>query len=155
MKYTTRGMPIKDRLQCKILLNAETGCWEWTAYKLRTGYGTIIIDGIVHRAHRVSYEVHCGEIPDGLYVCHRCDNPSCINPEHLFLGTQSDNMEDMHSKDRGADLRGTKHGMAKLADADVIAIRSANYSADKLASEFGVSKSLIFQIRRRAIWKHI
>jgi len=80
-------------------INKETGCWEWRGYILG-GYGISWHNGKTHKAHRASYEKYKGDIPDGLLVCHSCDNPRCINPDHLWLGTQSDNMKDAVSKGR-------------------------------------------------------
>lgn len=91
--------PIKSRFFKHV--KKTDGCWIWTGYCQKNGYGTIHCGkGSIKRAHRISYEIHCGKIPDGLYVCHKCDNPSCVRPDHLFLGTQLDNIRDCISKGR-------------------------------------------------------
>ena len=77
-------------------------CWLWTASKYPTGYGQFSLNGKPHRAHRVAYELFVAPIPNGMYVLHQCDTPACVNPEHLFLGTQADNMRDMTEKARGS-----------------------------------------------------
>lgn len=129
------------------------GCWEWNAGKTREGYGMFGFDGRVQGAHRVSYRLYVGEIPIGLYVCHRCDNPSCVNPEHLFLGTHADNMLDCKSKGRFAS--GENHGNANLSDAQVIEIRLRYSDGERgtdLAKEFGVSQQAISKIIRGISW---
>lgn len=75
-------------------------CWEWGAGKYKRGYGLFVLKRKNRPAHRISWIIHKGQIPNGLFVCHKCDNPGCVNPSHLFLGTQTDNMKDMHSKKR-------------------------------------------------------
>ena len=94
------GVPVKERLLNKSYPN-KNGCWIWHGKANDGGYGIIKIDGIEHRAHRISFEIFIGEIPDGILVCHTCDVRNCINPEHLFLGTHQDNSDDMISKGRG------------------------------------------------------
>lgn len=104
-------------------------------------------------AHRVAYEFHCGPIPDGMRVLHRCDNPPCINPDHLFLGTQAENVADMISKGRKVVLQGEGHGSAKLTKADVLAIRAARGSSSRqLAVQYGVHSSQICRVRAGKKW---
>jgi hypothetical protein len=148
-------MTLKERLLSKAAPNSETGCWDWIASKCK-GYGQIMVGKKMQRAHRVSFEIFCGPIPDQLHVCHRCDNRICINPDHLFLGTNADNTADKVTKGRQHRLRGTAHGMAKLTEADVLAIRAENSAtAPDLASKYGVSPEAISAIRHRRNWKHI
>ncbi len=91
-----------DRFNSKAALG-ENGCLEWSASKSSAGYGQFWVNGRSRQAHRVAYELHHGRIPEGLFVCHKCDNPPCVNPDHLFLGTANDNNQDKMRKGRGPD----------------------------------------------------
>ena len=93
---------VEDRFHSKYIKDESTGCWNWEAALSSFGYGLLNINRIITRAHRYSYELHTGVIPEGVLVLHECDNRKCVNPEHLFLGTQKDNMIDMCSKGRHA-----------------------------------------------------
>lgn len=120
------------------------GCWNWTASKFNnSGYGLIKIAGKRRSAHRVSFELFHGAIPSGMLICHRCDNRACVNPDHLFLGTHRDNMDDMVAKDRQP--RGKKNGRARLDEETVVAARYAQLtsgaSVATIARSLGVSKS--------------
>lgn len=146
-------------------------CWNWKASKDRKGYG-ICHSGTYDRAHRVMWKVMLGDIPAGLCVLHKCDNPSCVNPDHLFLGTNIDNVKDRQSKGRTARgerhrsvtrpetvPRGEKSGMAKLTEKDVIEIRNSyipfKVGAWRLGKRFGVTKQTVFEILKREIWAHV
>lgn len=134
-------MSLRDRFMAKIQEDESTGCWEWMGSGNGRGYGQIRVGRTMRRAHRVSYELFCEPVPDGMLVCHSCDNPGCVNPEHLFLGTQCDNMADMRSKGRDG-------GRAKLSKADVLAIRAASgLTQRELGERFGVTQQQISNIR--------
>ena len=132
-------------------------CWIWHGSKTVFGYGQIKSRQKKHGAHRISWEIANGPIPDGMFVCHRCDNPQCTNPDHLFLGTPKDNSRDCASKKRNRNgvCLGTKNHHAKLSEKDVLAIRSDCRSQPKIARDYGVSHVLIGKIKRREIWKHL
>lgn len=132
----------------------RSGCWEWTACHLPNGYGAFQLNG-KEGAHRVSWRIHFGDIPSGLFVCHRCDNKRCVNPEHLFLGSPSDNMVDKVSKGRQACTAGENNGSAKLTEEDVIAIRASSEVQTAAARRFGVSRAAIGLVRQRKTWAHV
>jgi len=144
---------LQERFEDKFI--KTDGCWNWTAYKDKRGYGAFLLAGHPKLAHRVSYQLYVGEIPDGLCVCHRCDNPACVRPDHLFLGTVADNMRDRTVKGRGGDHAGERNGRAKLTIEQVIEIR-ARYSNGArridLAKEFGVTPTNISFISRGRHW---
>lgn len=132
-------------------------CWIWEAYKVRQ-YGKLSVGpGVARRfvsAHRISWAISNGSWPR-LLVCHKCDNPSCVNPKHLFLGTDQENIADRHRKDRDAHQLGENHGRSVLTEATVLEIRSSTESGRVAAKRFGVSRVTIQRIRHRKIWRHI
>lgn len=128
--------------------NAANGCWNWTNKKFRNGYGCFTIQGRYLLAHRCSFELEHGYLPEpGLVLCHTCDNRLCVNPAHLFVGTPSDNIQDMLRKGRGNFAKGEKAGNAKLSDDDVIIIRrlyqSGQMTQADIAQQFDVSAKQI------------
>lgn len=131
----------------------EAGCWLWLGCKTTKGYGQLYKSGRMIRAHAFSYELHYGKVGNGMMVLHSCDNPSCVNPGHLFVGDQQSNMDDMVRKGRSP--VGEKNVKAKLTAGQVIQIRNDTRSASKVASEFGVSECTIYVIRGKRSWKHI
>lgn len=131
-------------------INNKTGCIEWQKGRQSGGYGNIRFRGNDWSAHRVSWVLNDGEIPKDLHVCHTCDNPPCINPDHLFLGTMTDNLADAASKGRMP--RGEKHHEAKLTEKDVIAIREMGGLRTEIAKKFNVCPSNITAIKKRRSW---
>ncbi|QHB41407.1 endonuclease [Mycobacterium phage Megiddo] len=136
-------------------------CWEWNGWRNDNGYGeygTRIGDVKTGEilAHRLAYIAWHGPIPEDQEVRHRCDNPPCVNPDHLEIGTHADNMND--AKIRGRTARGVTHGLAKLTDDDVRAIRAASAAGESyrsLAQRYGVNKFHIGRIVRREKWSHV
>ena len=139
--------------------NRESGCWEWIGCKDGSGYGLISLNGKMVKTHRLAWELTYGSIPNGLFVCHHCDNPACINPEHLFLGTNKDNMQDKIKKGRrngGGPAKGERNGAAKISCKDAVEIRRLHengLSGRKIADKFGISDSQIFRIILNQCWK--
>jgi hypothetical protein len=158
----------EQRFWEKVDRSDPDGCWEWTACKFeRTGYGCFNTKGFC-TAHRFSYALHYGPIPDGLLVLHRCDNRACVRPEHLFLGTYTDNMQDALAKGRmrsGFGLypermpRGERQHLAKLTEDEVRAIRQryaqGGVTQPELAAEYGLAQATIWAILNRKTWKHV
>jgi len=157
--------PIEPRLWPQINKDAPNGCWEWTGALTENGYGYIGYQGDNIMVHRLVWELTNGPIPDGHLTCHKCDvnyppgdktYRRCCNPEHLFVGTHTDNMQDMHNKQRHA--HGETHGNSKLGETDISEIRrryKEGVSQSVLAREYGVSQTLVSMVVLRKIWAHI
>jgi hypothetical protein len=155
-------LPIKERLYSNVVVNPVSGCWEWNGTKYH-GYGRICVgsrvDGTRHtvHTHRLSYELNFGPIPDGMEICHKCDNPSCINPEHLFIGTRQDNVNDRERKGRNVVLVGEERLEAKLTRKDVKNARweraFMGTSFSILAKKYGVCKKTIQNAINGVTWK--
>jgi hypothetical protein len=162
-KPLTRTGTDKQRLKAKMRINPMTGCWEWMASVNTNGYGQFRINGTTEQAHRASWMIFRGPIPaDGsaygtVNVLHRCDNSLCVNPEHLFLGNQSENAKDAVKKGRWGQrgVPGQFHGRAVLTDNAVRQIRASLDSVETLAQKHKVSGSTICHVRKRRTWKHI
>lgn len=139
--------PIEERFWRHV--HKTEGCWRWTGAISTMGYGVVNLGGRARHAHRVSWMLRHGDMPTA-FVLHRCDNPSCVNPAHLFLGTQYDNMLDAARK--GRIPRGDRHHGAKLTEAMVRSIRASTEPSKVVADRFGIHYSAVNQIRRRARW---
>lgn len=161
---------ISERFWPKVLKGQGKACWEWQGAR-QHGYGIMMISTTcrprgskLRHAHRVVWELECGPIPSGMFVLHRCDNPACVRPSHLFLGTQRDNMRDMRKKGRGASVEktrhlGEEHGRAILDELRVLAIRrryaAGGVTQAALAKEFGVAERTVFHVIHRLTWRHL
>jgi len=144
----------QDRIMENILVNTETGCWEWQGRIEVTGYGGLSYKDKTQRAHRFAYTVFKGPIPKGMYVCHHCDVRHCVNPDHLFPGSHKDNMRDMTGKGRQA--CGEENGQSKLTNAGVLQIRTrvrGGESQVSVAKDVGISTSVINNIVKGKTWK--
>lgn len=141
----------------KVAVAGEDDCWLWLGSKVGAGYGTFTFRGKPMYAHRFAYWIATGVWPGELDTCHTCDNPGCVNPAHLWLGTRLQNMQDAVSKGRVA--RGEKSGPSKLENGEVCQIRTRYATGDifqrQLAVEFDVSQSDISYIVNRKYWQHI
>lgn len=171
----------KQHLPTRFWIKVEKteGCWLWTGATIRDGYGTITIDGRSVKAHRIAWELTYGPIPEGMLVCHRCDNPSCVRPDHLFLGTHADNVHDCIQKGRrntptGEQSsfrrhpeqfttfrtmprpKGEAHGLARLTwnqVREIRAKRTIGHSLNQLARAYNVSQGTICHIVAHRTWK--
>lgn len=134
-------------------------CWEWISSKDMCGYGTFRWNGVQDKAHRWAWRIYKTEIPKGLCVLHKCDNPSCVRPSHLFLGTRKDNFNDMRMKGRQVNLRGEDHGSSKLRNFDVYRIRklykTKAIKISELSKIFSMHHNMIRRIVKRESWKCI
>lgn len=146
-------MSTRDLFERNVVKTAD-GCWLWTGSQ-KYGYGRVMIGGVRKLAHRWAFEIYRGESPDGLCVCHTCDVPLCVNPDHLFLGTRADNVADMDAKKRRVPPRGERNAHAKLSAEKVRAIRSSHLRNAEIARQYDVSKVLIGLIKRGAVWGHV
>lgn len=160
MKRRRLRSPKRFTLEQRFDLHCEpepnTGCTIWNGAHDPKGYGNFGHQGKTYPAHRMAWALAHGEIPDGVVVCHRCDNPACVNPAHLFLGTQADNMADMKAKGRSA--LGQKNGQARLTKCDVMEIRrrvAAGQTHAEVAADYGVSTATIQLAATGRTWAHL
>lgn len=143
---------LQKRFDEKWIPVTESGCWLWTA-ATRRGYGVIWLNRKNEPAHRVSWEIYRGKIPEGMIICHACDVPACVNPNHLFVGTYKDNEADKIKK--GRKPKGEEISNSKLTSKQVIEIRESNKTLKELGEIYGVHLSNIHLIKTRKHWSHL
>lgn len=152
---------LEERFLLKI--HKTKDCWLWVGAKMGSGYGVMRdSDQSMQGAHRISYKLYKGDIPKDKIICHTCDNKSCVNPDHLFLGTQSDNMQDMHKKGRanfgGRNQTGKNNNAVKVTEDQVITIKKLHKQKIKqadIAKITGVSRPNVWCIVHGKSWNHI
>lgn len=154
--------PLPERTVCNFWRRVDKAgdgdCWNWVGYRNSYGYGAMTICGKSCRTHRVSFVLHSGQqIPLGMGVCHRCDNTSCVNPAHLFLGAPKDNVADMISKGRKAMVwpRGEQHGHSTLTVEQVRWVKSSGLSQSAMAAQLGVTRTAVHKIISGKNWRHV
>jgi hypothetical protein len=137
------------------------GCWIWKGYRNPLGYGRMRVHGLgkaMILAHHISYEIHHGPVPDGGWVLHHCDNPPCVRPDHIYLGTPKQNSQDAVSRGRWADLRGENNNFARLTETSVREIKRRIAEGERcaaIARAFGVSYGAIYEIIKGRNWSHV
>lgn len=163
-KQIRGGKSPEEEFWARVDRGAPSECWLWRGPdgggSRATPYGVLCVNGVRYATHRFSYELHKGSAR-GKFVCHRCDNPKCVNPEHLFLGTLQDNVADMVGKKRQASgerihaAKGEESPNAKLKPEDVFAIRSDRRKHKEIAQTYGISTGLVSHIKSGRAWKHL
>lgn len=137
---------------------SKNGCIRYLGALSTTGYGVFMIDGKSYNSHRISYELFVGRIPKGQFVLHKCDNRQCIAPQHLFLGTQADNIKDMKNKKRNSCGIGEKHGHSKLTIIQVKEIKKLiqlGHKQTTIAKKFNISTQTIADIKAKRSWSYV
>jgi HNH endonuclease len=148
---------VQSILMDRCIPEPNSGCWLWLPLGRHNVYGYAFFQGRYYAAHRLSYAVFKGDVPADRDVCHTCDTPACINPDHLFLGTEQDNIRDMLAKGR-SNRKGERHQRwqgSKLTEENVRLIRQSDESSAALARQFGVSPSAVKSARAGKTWSHL
>jgi len=148
--------PLADRFWPKV--QRGDGCWLWMGYRQKSGHGRIGVAGNrVESTSRVAWQLTYGPIPEGMEVCHKCDNPPCVRPDHLFVGTHADNMADCVAKGRHSATDGRHHNARLNADSvrEIRRLRAAGVSGKEVATLFGVAETTVSQVFHRHLWPHI
>lgn len=153
MRFHFKRITPTARIEAGSMPEPNSGCWLWLESVNRKGYAHLRYEAKMHRANRFSYSAYKGQIPEGLMVLHSCDNPLCVNPEHLSLGTAKDNNDDRDRKGRHRSLKLDQHPRTKFALTDIDDIRASQTPATELAAIYGVSKGTIAAIKTGRNWK--
>lgn len=148
--HRAKGRSLEERFLAFAFPEPNSGCWLWTGALYGSGYGAFNRQ----HAHRFSWEMHYGPIPEGLLACHKCDVRCCVNPEHLFIGTYADNSQDMVRKGRDNPPRGEKQNKARLTEEQVQAIRLDPRRLKIIGEDYGVDRSYVWKIKRGWHWNH-
>jgi hypothetical protein len=146
------------RFREKVTKGRANECWFWTASTAGKGYGQIKVPGTRRQvyAHRLAYELDVGPVPDGMMVLHTCDNPRCVNPKHLFLGTGADNLTDMARKGRHLyGERNTEHRLTESEVHRIFDLAASGWSQRRIAEKFGVGQPQVGRILRGERWRHV
>lgn len=154
MKHWSQLPPLENFLQ-RVEFDPNTGCWLWSGATWPSGYGKVKVRQSTMLAHRRSYELHCGPIPKGALVCHRCDTPACVNPAHLYAGTDADNSRDKIGRGRDRKAAGERNVNAKLTSAVVLEIRASREPTSKIAARLGLDHSTVWAARTGRTWRHL
>ena len=142
---------LEERFWVKV--EKTDGCWIWTAAKHPHGYGKFVVNNTVYPAHRISWELHNGEIPEGQCVMHICDNTPCIRPDHLRIGTHAENMADRDAKGRGNSRQPHKLNPGKVRR--IRHLHAQGVAGHRIAAEFGIARNTVLRILRGEYWKHV
>ena len=143
------------RFWSKIDIKNDNECWDYKGGKQHFGYGQFWFEGKTIGAHKFSYQLHHGSIPKDMCVCHSCDNPTCVNPKHLWLGTKGENNKDRSNKKRSADRKGELCPTVKLKEYQAIAIKYSNKKNFLLAKQYNISQQTVCDIKKGKRWRHI
>jgi HNH endonuclease len=148
-----KNVPMLKRFERKYIPEPNSGCWLWTGVLHEGGYGEFREAGSRIRAHVWAYKTFVGSIPVGLFVLHKCDVRSCVNPEHLYVGTKRQNTADAIARDRFP--RGENHSATTLNESQIVAIRKDLRKQRDIAADYGVQQMTISNIKRRVTWRHV
>ena len=150
---------LKERFDDKWTPEPNSGRWLWTGAVNPQGYGKMTMgrngNKITKGAHRISFELMKGVIPEGMDICHKCDTPACVNSDHLFAGTRKDNLQDAIKKGLFYRAKGENHGNSIFKELEIKEIRKSNLTQSQLAKQYHCSKSAIKHIKRNRVWKHV